>query len=168
MQVPIRRAQKLKQYDDGSDANQITAVGLQKMKKELVQREAERPEAIEEVDRTRQFGDFSENAEYQDAKFRLRRINARIDTLKERIKRAVIIQHAGPSNNVELGSIVTVRVNDKTKTYEIVGPRESNPSRGRISHVSPLGSTLLHHAPGDQVTLKTENGETMYQILQIE
>lgn len=167
MRIPLRRAQILKPSDEGAGDDQITAAGLDKIKKELAHLEMERPAAIEEVDRTRQFGDFSENAEYQDAKFRLRRINARIDSLKDRIMRAVVIQKDSIGERVELGSTVTVKVNGQTKKYEIVGPRESNPSRGRISHVSPLGGALLHHQVGHRVMIETEDGQLIYQIEKI-
>ena len=168
MQVPTRRAQLLKNRDEDAGANQLTVVGLMRLKDELKRLEQEQPAAVEEVDRTRQFGDFSENAEYQDAKFRLRRINDRIFTLKERIRHAIVIdEQQTASDHVILGSTVVVHINTQLKEFHIVGPRESNPSRGRISHLSPVGSALLNHRVGDQVTVQTDHGNVIYTIVEI-
>ncbi|MBM3205145.1 transcription elongation factor GreA [Candidatus Uhrbacteria bacterium] len=166
MRVPIRRAQ-LKPRDDRG-AQYLTKDGVQRMENELKRLQAEQPQAVEEVVRTGAMGDFSENAEYQEAKFRLRRINDRITSLKERLKHVVIIEKGGDaSGRVEIGSTVVVQVNEKTKTYFIVGPQESNPTQGRISFVSPLGTALMDHVVGDVVILQTENGEVSYTIMEV-
>ena len=68
---------------------------------------------------------------------------------------------------VLLGSTVTLRVAEAERTYRIVGPSESNPSQGRISHVSPLGAALMGHKIGDEIDLTTEHGVTRYTILDI-
>ena len=167
MRIPTRRSQQLKQAsDEGADI--LTAEGLRRLKDELARLEREQPQAIEEVDRTRQFGDFSENAEYQDAKSRLRRLNDRVLTLNARINRAMVIEQNGVSSGrVRLGSKVTVETGGRKVTYEIVGPRESNPSRGRISHLSPLGAALTGHATGDEVTVQSPAGLVTYRITDI-
>lgn len=170
MQIPMRRAQKLRQQDDLGDLH-VTPKKLQLMQDDLKRLEKEQPQIVEEVDRTRAFGDFSENAEYQDAKFKLRRINDRIFLLKEKIKRAIVIESNG-SDRIALGSRVTVHSSSDSpsargRTFQIVGPQESNPSRGRISHLSPLGSALIDHIVGDTITLKTKNGDVIYKIIEI-
>ena len=112
----------------------------------------QRAEAVAEVRRTGEMGDFSENAGYQIAKSTLRRINTRIEILQDRIARAVIIPD-GPSSTVRIGSVVTVRINDRTQTFHILGSQESNPSRGAISRNSPIGKALLDARVGDTVNV---------------
>lgn len=165
MQIPLRRAQKQKQRDS-DDALFLTAEGVERLKKELARLLQEQPEAADDVFRLAQLGDFSENAEYQEAKFRLRKINDRIFSLRERLKHAKIINKT-QSQTVGLGSRVTLVVDGTTKIYEIVGPAEANPSHGRISHVSPLGQRLLGHSVGDTISLQTEGGIKEYKILRI-
>lgn len=167
MQIPKRRSQMLRKQDDDS-AVYLTPGAIQRLKEDIVRLEKiERPKIVVDLSHALSLGDFSENAEYQDAKARLSRIDGRIFSLKERLKRAVVIE-GGSSDRVGLGSTVTVLVNGKEKTYQIVGPHESNPTRGRISHVSPLGSALRDHNVGDEIELKTENGFVSYQIKKIE
>ncbi len=166
MQIPQRRAQKLRKQDEGP--LYLTPAGVKKLERELKDLERQQPEAIEDVDRTKQLGDFSENAEYQDAKFRLRRINDRIFSIKEKLKHVVVIQNdANDTGQVQLGSTVVLRVGGKEKTYQIVGPAEVNPSRGRISHVSPLGSELIGRMAGEKIILKTEAGAVEYEIVEV-
>jgi transcription elongation GreA/GreB family factor len=162
----MRRSQQLKRHDDSADVH-LTAEGLRRLHDEIRRLEEQKPQAIEDVVRTGQFGDFSENAEYQEAKFRLRRIDARIFQLKERLKRVKVIEKPIQDGTVQVGSTVTVEAQGKRSTYEIVGPNEANPGRGRISYLSPLGSALLHHQVGDEVGVKTEDREMRYKLLEI-
>lgn len=146
----------------------VTAQKLERMKRDLKNLlEHERAEAVAEVRRTGEMGDFSENAGYQIAKATLRRINNRIDILTDRIARAVIIED-GPSSVVRIGSMVTVRSDGKTTIFHIVGSQESDPSRGKISHASPIGAALLRAHVGDIVTVKIGEQEKMYEVLKIE
>jgi transcription elongation factor GreA len=167
MQLPIRKSALLKKRDD-EDVVYLTKHGAEGVKRELERLERiERPKAIEDVSVAVKQGDLSENAEYQEAKSRLARTDSRIFSLKERLKRISIIQHDATSGSVQLGSTVVVETQGIQKTYEIVGPRESNPARGRISHVSPLGAALLHHALGESVNVHTPQGEAPYRIIEI-
>ena len=166
MRLPKRRHELLKTYEEEDALIPLTVVGKRKLEQELVRLETrDLKQAIEDVARTGAFGDRSENAEYQEAKHRMSRIHARIFYLKERLKRVVLIRRTkGTGERVQLGSTVTVELNNQTRTYEIVGPSESNPSQGRISHVSPLGIALLGHSVGDIVHLETPNGINKYTI----
>lgn len=168
MQIPMRRGQKDQSIDSEEGAFYLTEEGLQKLKDELARLEHAHPKVAEELFRAQQMGDLSENAEYQDAKHRLSGMNTRITIVKERIKRAVIIQKpVGDAAIIIMGSTVLVEVNSKEKTFQIVGPQEANPSQGRISHLSPLGVALLGHRAGEEVVVKTEGGETRYTIKDI-
>lgn len=166
MRIPQRRSQLLKRSDEPAVLH-LTAQGIQKLKDELERLERyDHPQAVDDVHRFGEMGDRSENAEYQEAKFRLSRTDGRIFSIKDRLKRAVVIQ-SDASDKIQLGSTVVLHVNNQEKTYLIVGPQEANPTQGRISYVSPLGSELLGHGAGEEVTIKTANGETMYKILEV-
>ena len=109
----------------------------------------EMPQAIAEVERLRLLGDFSENAAYSMAKGKLRGINGRITSLSNRINGAIIIRPDADVGKVQLGSIVTIEMQGKQITYEILGSAETNPLSGIISHNSPIGSALMGHRVGD-------------------
>jgi transcription elongation factor GreA len=128
----------------------------------------ERKEAIAEVQRGAEMGDFSENVGYQIAKANLRRLNARILNLEERIKQAIPIESGtDKEGRIRIGSTVTLRTQAKEMTYQILGSQESNPAKGFISHGSPLGKLLVGKRVGDDVTLSLPHGETIYHILNV-
>lgn len=171
MRLPKRRHELLKTYEEEDAPIPLTKIGLRKLEQELERlQKRDLPQAIEDVARTGAFGDRSENAEYQEAKHRLSRTHSRIFYVTERLKRVILIQK--PRGNqrqvIQLGSHVIVAVNGQEKTYDIVGPSESNPGQGRISHVSPLGTALMGHCADETVTLQTEKGSVDYKILHIE
>ena len=166
----MRKAELERLQNQQTDHN-LTPAMIQRLKDELARLEStDRPRAIEEMQRNAEDGDFSENAGYQDAKRRLRRINSRILTLTERIARAVPIEEGVDATGaIRIGSTVTLELTDGTQsTYQIVGSQEVDIARGRISHTSPLGSTLLDRYAGDDVVVLTNNGEVTYRVLKVE
>lgn len=168
MRLSTRRAERFKHTEDEGVFN-VSASGLQKLKAELERLEKkELPEALEDVRRTGEFGDFSENAEYQEAKARMRRIHARIFSIKEKIKRAVVIQkNTQDIDRVQLGSVVVLEQDGTQSIFEIVGAFEADPTEQRISHLSPLGSALLNRTVGETVVLSRQTGEKKYRIISI-
>ncbi len=169
MQIPLRRAQINRLRQNGTADLHLTAAGIERLRDELVRKKHDRPALADEVSRLAELGDFSENAEYQDAKQKLRRLNDRIVSLEDRIKHAIVIAPDEEARDrVALGSRVTLQKNHDRLVYEIVGPRESDPSRGRISHVSPLGANLLGCSVGESVTVSSPSGKQIYQILAID
>jgi len=166
MQLPKRRSDQFKKIDDGPVY--LTLAGKEKLERSLARLEKDLPQGIKEVERTKKFGDFSENEEYKDAKRRLRSMHARIFSIKDRLKRAVIIKEEKNSSGVvEIGSTIKLKVNDTEKTFQILGSYESNPVTGRISERSPLGSALLGHRVGELVRVEVKGREAIYQILKI-
>jgi len=166
MRLPLRKSERLKIHTDEGPLY-LTPKGLEKLKHRLVDLEkSQMPQAIEDVKKTAEFGDFSENAEYQEAKHRLRRIHAQIFTIKEDLKRISLIEQ-NDRPRVQIGSTVVVETSGKQKTYQIVGPRETDPTRSRISHVSPLGKILMGKVIGDHITLITTDGEVVYKMIEI-
>lgn len=168
MQLPKRRSQLLKKRDE-DQVIYLTPDGLLRLQATLKDlKTRQQPKAIEDVGIAVQKGDLSENAEYQEARARLSSIQSRIFSIEDRLRRVRVIQAPDSSDTIQLGSTVTVRVNHQEKTYEILGPQETDPSRGRISHQSPLGIALIGHAQGDTVHLSTEQGVKTYEIIKIQ
>src|SRR3989344_6740765 len=109
MRLPIRRGEKMKKRDE--ETLYVTPAGITAMEREIQRIEhTDLPEAIADVRQTAAFGDFSENAEYQEAKSRMRRLHARLFQLKEQVKQAVVIRKTG-ADRVSLGSTILVDIN---------------------------------------------------------
>jgi transcription elongation factor GreA len=127
-----------------------------------------RPRLAAEVKRLALMGDFSENAAYQIAKGKLRGINQGILDTEDLLKRAVIIDGSQGNGVVRLGSRVTLESGGKQKKYLILGSTEADPTRGVISHISPLGAALIGKKPGNTVRLKIAEKIKEYKIINIE
>ena len=168
MQLPKRKSQQDRQALEITGPEYLTAQGVENLKRTLKRlEEDERPKIVEDLQFGLSLGDFSENAEYQDAKARLSRIDGRIFGIKERLKRAIVIEEGSSDGKIHLGSHVVVSVNGKQKDFHIVGPRESDPMKGRISHVSPLGEALIGKGVGESVTVQTPNGPVLYGVVEV-
>lgn len=147
----------------------LTKQGLDQLKKEYEElTKFKRAEIAEAIKQAKEFGDLSENAEYESAKNQQALIEGRIATLEKMIANAQIISDNAHSSIIIVGSTVTV-VDDrkKKKTYSIVGSAESDPLKGRISNESPMGEALLGHKAGDIVTVPTPGGVRELEILEI-
>ena len=168
MRLPDRKSQQ-HDADTSDDVVYLTESGVEKLKRELERIEThDLPQALEAMRFALTLGDFSENAEYQEAKPKLARLQTRILTIKDRLKRAIIIKGDDGAGRVQMGSRVTVAVNGKERIYALVGPQEANPSQGRISHLSPVGAALLNKTVGATVRIDHEHGSTEYVIKKIE
>lgn len=144
--------------DHGPESHELTPEALERLKRTLerLQKE-ERPKIVVDLSHALTLGDFSENAEYQDAKARLSRIDGRIFSLQERIRRAIVIE-GGSSEQIGIGSTVAFVLAGKEKTYRIVGSQESDPSRGNISYHSPLGAVLIGKRVGQRFEYRNPSG----------
>lgn len=154
MRLPTRKSELQKRQLQKDEPVYLTRGGIQKLESDITRIEKELPEVIEEVQRTREMGDLSENAAYQQAKHQMRRMQGRLMHLKERRKNVIEIEKQD-SETVQLGSTVVLESDGEQKTFEIVGPLETNPAKGRVSHVSPLGSELIGKTVGDEISLPT-------------
>lgn len=165
MQLPRRKPGFQTEHPDA--VVYLRPEGLKKLERELKRlKEVDEPKAIEDVSVAVQKGDLSENAEYQESRGRLTRIQNRMVKLTERIKRVEVITTGADIVNV--GSTVVIEaIGGKEKTYEIVGPDEVDPAKGRISYLSPIGSVLLKKKVGDQVVLTVGDKKTEYTIKEI-
>ena len=145
----------------------LTSAGLAKIKAELAAlKTTGRKAVVTRLKAARELGDLSENAEYDDARNEQSFIEGRIQELDALIMNARVITHHA-SSVAELGTAVTVSIDGKQETYEIVGATESDPAAGKISSESPMGAALLGHKVGDAVKVKTPLGELSYTIKKI-
>ena len=149
----------------------ITKQGLEKLRQELQHIiTVERPNNIKAIEEARSHGDLSENAEYHAAKERQGILEAKINELEMAINRSDVIEITAESvDMVVFGVTVKLRnlATDKDVAYQLVGPYESDPDRGRISIVSPLGKALLGKEEGDEIKLETPGGIQEFEILEI-
>lgn len=165
MRTPTRKPGKYTHLKQDPNITQFKYEELKNRLEKLIKHK--RPQVAKEVKFYAQNGDFSENAEYQNAKGRLRGINQRILDIEDLLKRSVIIK-PNKGQNIQLGNIVTIESDNKTKTYQILGSAETNPATGVISHNSPLGSALLNRKPGDTVTITINSKEKTYKIIKVQ
>lgn len=145
----------------------FTAEGLEKLKKELEYlKTTKRKEIAERLKQAIAFGDLTENAAYHEAKESQGFLEGRILELTEIIREARIIQKSA-SGRIALGSKVLLEIDNEKQEFEVVGPNEANPIKGRISDNSPLGAELMGKKAGDGGELKTPSGKTRYKVLEI-
>ncbi len=162
MRMPLRKSQRLNIPKDEGPLY-LTPEGIEKLKRRLQTIErVELPQAIADTQRTGEFGDFSENAEYQEAKGRMRRLHTSVLSINDKLSRAVPIDKSG-SDVVEIGSYVTLVTQTGEKIYQIVGPAEANPMNGRLSYRSPLGAKLMGRKQGERI----EQANNFYTIAAI-
>jgi len=108
-------------------------------------------------------GDLKENADYHDTREQKSFAEGRVQYLENILRSAVVISNEGGSDEVRIGSEVTIREEgaDEDETYLIVGAAESNPREGKISHESAIGKALLGHKKGEKVKAVVPSGETL-------
>lgn len=142
----------------------LTPDGLSKLKSELEYLSTERRrEVAARIKEAREFGDISENAEYDDAKNEQAMLETKIAQLEEKLRAATVIDRADLGTDVVgVGSVVHVSdaENGKAETYTIVGSAEANPSERKLSNESPVGKALLGHKRDDVVPVQLPNGRT--------
>jgi len=149
----------------------ITPEGLEKLKAELDELVNVRRVALaQRLSAAIKQGDLSENADYITAKEEQGFLEGRIRELEAAVRHAVVIE--GPvvaDGRATLGSLVTVVEEgyDDEETYHIVGPLEADPTKGKISHESPLGESLMGRRVGDKVTVQAPAGTIEFRIVKI-
>ena len=146
----------------------LTAQDIEMMQKELDHRKLElMPELIEEVKRTRAFGDLSENFEYKAAKQAQNRNRSRIRYLERMLKNAEIVSDQSKSDEVGINNTVTLYMedDDEEQTYKIVTSIRGNSMKGHISTESPMGKALLGHKEGERVYIKVNDDFGYYVVI---
>ncbi|PID87200.1 MAG: transcription elongation factor GreA [Chloroflexi bacterium] len=149
----------------------MTEEGLQKINEELEYLKTEKREELsDKLEKAIAQGDLKENADYHAAKEEQAFVEGRIRDLEDSLRRAKIIEDAGPSDFVRVGSTVTVcevGYEDEEETYYIVGAHEADPANGRISNESPIGRALLGASKGAVVSAMTPGGQIQFQVKSI-
>jgi transcription elongation factor GreA len=151
----------------------ITPEGLEKLKEEIeTLSTTKRREVAERIKEAREFGDISENAEYDDAKNEQARVEQRIAQLEERLRRAdVIDEKALGTDEVKFGSVVHVKdqKSGNSQKFQIVGSTEADPAAQRLSNESPIGKALIGRKRNDVVTVDVPRGpKKKFKITKIE
>lgn len=147
-------------------AYQITEAGRKELENELAELKGRRGDIAAKIAEARDYGDLSENAEYDSAREEQGLVETRIAEIEDILMNAEEIK-AHKSNKVQLGSTVELKSGAKNFSYTLVGPVEADPLSGRISNESPIGVALLGKAVGDDATITTPKGDTTYTVVSI-
>jgi len=147
----------------------ITQDGYNKLKEEhdflsVVRRK----EIAERIERAKELGDLSENAEYSEAKDAQALNEGRIIELSAILKNVTIVDKVSDGEHIVMGSTVTVKVDGKEKVYTIVSFNEADPLNGLISNESPLGVAFIGKRKGENVEVETPRGVMHYKIVKVE
>ena len=149
----------------------ITAAGKAEKEERLrYLKNEKRPEVLEKLKVARDFGDLSENAEYDAAKKEQSILETEIASIEETLRKARIIESSDvQKDTVGVGNVVTVFDEDfgEEDTYTIVGVIESDPNRNLVSNESPIGSGLMGKRVGDTAEITTPGGIIKMKILKI-
>ena len=148
----------------------ITEEGLKKLQDELqTLKTVRRRDVAEAIQRAKEQGDLSENAEYVEAKEAQGLVEQRIVELEATLKNVEVIRKDGTANHtaVAVGDTVTIHWNGDQTTYTIVGANEADPASGKISNESPVGTALLGKQVGDTALIRTPSGTKEASIVRI-
>jgi len=145
----------------------LTKEGLHDLQNTLYElKTIRRREIAQAITVAKEQGDLSENAEYVQAKEEQRRTEEKIADLEATVKHARIITKSDTSE-VDIGNTVVLKTGDATREYQIVGSKEADPLKGKISNESPMGQALLHKKKGEGVTIPTPAGDKQYDLVEI-
>ena len=149
----------------------LTEEGLKQLQDEVAYLSTvKREEVAERIRAARDFGDITENSEYDDAKNEQAMLEHRISTLQEKLRRARVIKDSEiDTDKVSVGSTVTLRDVDagEIRIYTLVGSAEADPSKARLSNESPVGQAIIGRRVGDVLTVPVPVGSLHYEILAI-
>lgn len=141
----------------------LTPEGKEKLEQELHFLETEkRAEIGDRIRVAREFGDISENSEYDDAKNEQAFMESRIAEINQILANAQIVDSPKRAGKVSIGSVITLEdAKGRERVFTIVGAAEANTSEGKISNESPLGRAALGKKKGDEVSYEGPTGRKM-------
>lgn len=146
----------------------ISKEGLGKLKEEYdFLQNVKKREVADRIEKAKELGDLSENAEYTDAKDEMSFVEGKIIDLRDQIGRAVVIEKPA-TDVVAVGSKVFLECEGKERNYHIVGPNEADPAGGKISNETPLAMGLLGKKIGDKVEIRIPVGTLKCVVKKIE
>lgn len=147
----------------------ISREGYEKLREELnFLTTVRRKEIAERIERAKELGDLSENAEYSEAKDAQALNEGKVLELMNTIKNVTVVDRMAGSDEVSMGSKLVVKSDSGEREFTIVSFNEADPLNGKISNESPLGVAFLHKGAGDVVEVETPRGVVKYKIMKIE
>ena len=168
--APARRpvAPKAEPAQQSTERLQLTVEGEARLRAELrTLVEGRRPEVIARIRAAKELGDLKENADYTAAREEQSFLEGRIQAIEAVLRGAEVVAAPRADDAIGMGSSVTVEADGEQVTYLLVSPSEVDPGSGRISVASPVGRALLGHGPGDEVMIRTPQGETHYRVVSV-
>jgi transcription elongation factor GreA len=146
----------------------MTQEGISKLEEELHQLvHVKRAEIAQRLKEAKEYGDLSENSQWDDAKDQQAYTEGRIAEIENILKHSSLIKGT-KGGVVALGSTVHLELEEGIKKYVIVGSTEANPEEGKISNESPIGQALLGKKPGEDVEIELPSGTMTYRITKVE
>jgi len=149
----------------------LTQEGLGKLEQELeMLKTVRRREVAERIKQAIEFGDISENSEYEDAKNEQAFIEGRILTLEKMLRNAKVIEHVEKDSNVvHIGARIALKDMEHGDEFEytIVGSAEADPTKNRISFESPVGKAIMGKKEGEIVEINVPAGKVKFKILSV-
>ena len=149
----------------------ITREGYDAMVKELEELKTKRLQVIEDIRKAAADKDLKENAPYHAAREQKSHLDGRIMDIEETIKVAEIVEEMqNTGHKINVGNTVKLHDLDTGEyfTYTLVSPREVNPSKNRISNLSPIGKAIIGHNQGDTVEIMVPAGKLHYRVEQVD
>jgi transcription elongation factor GreA len=147
-------------------AYQITEAGRKELEIELEELKGRRGDIADKIAEARDYGDLSENAEYDSAREEQGLVETRIAEIEDILMNAEEIK-AKKSSKIQLGSTVEIKNGTTKYSYTLVGPVEADPVNGKISNESPIGVALLGKAVGETAVISTPKGDTTYTVVSV-
>jgi transcription elongation factor GreA len=145
----------------------LTKEGIAELEAERTALIARRPEIADAIKTARELGDLSENAEYQSARADQEKNDNRISEIDHILLNVEVIKAPKGDSKIQLGSMVKLKNDGKTKEFQVVGTVEADPLNGKISDESPIGQALLGKKLGEDVEIKTPAETSIYKIISI-
>ena len=170
--LKVRKGKSLKKVTGANnqiEAVTLTAEGFTKLNGELAELKEKRPALIADITRAAADKDVRENAPLEAAREAHGLLEGRIREIESTLKKATIVDKQQPTHKVNYGdSIVLIDLQSNEEMhYMIVGPRETDPSKGKISGVSPVGKAVIGRIEGETIVVTVPLGKMKYQIKQI-
>ena len=150
------------------DEQIISQEGYDKLKDELeFSKNTKRREIADRIQKAKDMGDLSENAEYSEAKDAQAFNEGRIAELTSMLKNVTVVNSTGDNSSIGMGSTIIVSSDGKEREFTIVSFNEADPLNGKISNESPLGRAFIGKKKGAVVTVETPKGKKEYKIEKI-
>ena len=146
----------------------LTREGLTLLKSEYEDLiKVRRPAIVARIQRAREFGDLSENSEYDAAKEEQSLLEARIVQLEQVLAKTEIIESVKKADFVVIGSTVVIEMNDEIHDFTIVGSMEADPASKKISNEAPVGKAVLGLQVGETIEVAVGPVKSKIKVLEI-